>query len=590
MASQAHRQHITSRALSAGHQFASLASAFDLRSLTLTPNNFSTFPQLVSIVKAYLEEQLQGCPAERPVYLFGESFGALIALAVALETTHLVDRLLLVNPATSYQDSWLSRAGPLLALMPTQVYQALPGVMMGGPLRLASTLIRRPAATSGQEAQQSLVEYIQGLACTLPARTLNWRLSVLWEGVRAVEPRLSEVAQRTMILAASKDLLLPNEAEARRLLLKLQRSFFCVLRGHGHAVLQERNIHLLHIMKQEGFYVAQRTFTAQLRAGDPGITNAGTAEPLEMPTKEEVVRVARFVNGPIRALVSPVFLSTLEDGRVVEGMAGVPHVRPLLIVGNHQLFAPDLNILVEELFLQHHTLVRGLAHPAIFRDKAANEGVSFLDPQAFKNVYTTYGGVPVTPKNCFRLFQNKEAILLFPGGVREAFKRKGEMYELFWPDRPEFVRMAARFGATIMPLASVGAEDSLDILLDTEELKTHNWFQGFKEDAQRMPDVSHRKRSVAESMDQTFIPPVLAPRMPSRFYYLFRKPILTSPADYNDREKCDDIYRHVKEEVEKGIAYLLRKRGMDPYRDFLPRMMYEHPVGRAARKAPSFTP
>jgi len=30
---------------------------------------------------------------------------------------------------------------------------------------------------------------------------------------------------------------------------------------------------------------------------------------------------------------------------------------------------------------------------------------------------------------------------------------------LFWPDHPEFVRMAARFGATIVPFGAVGEDD-----------------------------------------------------------------------------------------------------------------------------------
>jgi hypothetical protein len=32
---------------------------------------------------------------------------------------------------------------------------------------------------------------------------------------------------------------------------------------------------------------------------------------------------------------------------------------------------------------------------------------------------------------------------------------------------------AAKFGATIVPFASIGAEDCVNIVMDTEELKTH---------------------------------------------------------------------------------------------------------------------
>ena len=35
------------------------------------------------------------------------------------------------------------------------------------------------------------------------------------------------------------------------------------------------------------------------------------------------------------------------------------------------------------------------------------------------NFMTTFGAVPVGGRNFFRLLQNGEAVLLFPGGVRE---------------------------------------------------------------------------------------------------------------------------------------------------------------------------
>ncbi|KAJ6823987.1 putative acyltransferase-like protein, chloroplastic [Iris pallida] len=40
-----------------------------------------------------------------------------------------------------------------------------------------------------------------------------------------------------------------------------------------------------------------------------------------------------------------------------------------------------------------------------------------------------------------------------------AIKNKGEAYKLFWPDQPEFVRMAARFGTAISPFGVVGEDD-----------------------------------------------------------------------------------------------------------------------------------
>lgn len=43
------------------------------------------------------------------------------------------------------------------------------------------------------------------------------------------------------------------------------------------------------------------------------------------------------------------------------------------------------------------------------------------------------------------------------------FFSQGEMYKLFWSDQPEFVRMAARFGATIVPFGVVGEDDLAEV-------------------------------------------------------------------------------------------------------------------------------
>jgi hypothetical protein len=52
--------------------------------------------------------------------------------------------------------------------------------------------------------------------------------------------------------------------------------------------------------------------------------------------------------------------------------------------------------------------------------------------------------------------------LLFPGGAREVNKKVGQEYQLFWKESPDFVRLAARCGAIIVPFAAVGADDAYD--------------------------------------------------------------------------------------------------------------------------------
>jgi hypothetical protein len=45
-------------------------------------------------------------------------------------------------------------------------------------------------------------------------------------------------------------------------------------------------------------------------------------------------------------------------------------------------------------------------------------------------------------------------------------KRKGEKYQLFWrEDRADFVRLAAKFDAIIVPFAAVGGDDAFDLFM-----------------------------------------------------------------------------------------------------------------------------
>ena len=66
----------------------------------------------------YVRAEVGQMPPTRPVYLLGESFGGLLAIAVAAELPDLVDRVVLVNPATSFTRSVWPVLGPLLPSVP----------------------------------------------------------------------------------------------------------------------------------------------------------------------------------------------------------------------------------------------------------------------------------------------------------------------------------------------------------------------------------------------------------------------------------------------------------------------------------------
>lgn len=74
--------------------------------------------------------------------------------------------------------------------------------------------------------------------------------------------------------------------------------------------------------------------------------------------------------------------------------------------GNHTLIGLyDLPLLVHELYLRGYK-VRGLAHPGHWATP--------LGP-----LFQSLGAVKASPMAAYRLLQNAEAVLLFPGGGRE---------------------------------------------------------------------------------------------------------------------------------------------------------------------------
>lgn len=52
-------------------------------------------------------------------------------------------------------------------------------------------------------------------------------------------------------------------------------------------------------------------------------------------------------------------------------------------------------------------------------------------------------------------------------------KRKGEQHRVIWKEAVDFVRLAARTDAVIVPFGAVGADDAFDLFMDTDEILAH---------------------------------------------------------------------------------------------------------------------
>lgn len=176
-------------------------------------------------LQAHVRRKLEGWPPERTAYLLGEGLGALVALAVAaqcrcgpagwdttnsIRATHShappclahpaaglppqphtcreVNRLVLINPASSYPGSNLAAAAPLLDRLPARLCHTVAAAalspLLSDPLRsvagaLAAHLHGSGTARQRQQAVQALLPELRALVSSLPPQALAWRLQLM---------------------------------------------------------------------------------------------------------------------------------------------------------------------------------------------------------------------------------------------------------------------------------------------------------------------------------------------------------------------------------------------------------------------------
>ena len=84
-----------------GTQLDGLEAVFDIRCLSIPSDDLTGWSGLVEQTAALIQAEGR-LGTTRPVYLCGESFGGCLALKLAAYSPELFDRMILVNPASSF--------------------------------------------------------------------------------------------------------------------------------------------------------------------------------------------------------------------------------------------------------------------------------------------------------------------------------------------------------------------------------------------------------------------------------------------------------------------------------------------------------
>lgn len=216
-----------------------LGKIFDLRCLVIPPDDLNDWDILSAHVVELVKAELQDNP-QRSVYLCGESFGGCLLLKVALRAPKLFDRIILVNPASSFSRRSMLRWGAqLLPWMPEFIYRG-------------AALMLLPFLVSWRKVEQDDRRALMDAMASVPPRSVGWRLSLLGE-FRIEEEELSRLTQPVLLLAGDSDRLLPSVWEVEHLKQLLANAKIAILPGSGHACLLEADVNLYEILQEQQF-------------------------------------------------------------------------------------------------------------------------------------------------------------------------------------------------------------------------------------------------------------------------------------------------------------------------------------------------
>ncbi|WP_083874453.1 lysophospholipid acyltransferase family protein [Nocardia paucivorans] len=255
--------------------------------------------------------------------------------------------------------------------------------------------------------------------------------------------------------------------------------------------------------------------------------------PLDVRLDEADLRILETVLAPIRAWTSPRFY----------GLDNIPDSGPVLLVANHNLLGGiDAPLLLPEVYRRRGRVIRGLAEHVLI----AVPGV--------RHALHHYGAVRGTRDNCRALLRRGEAVIVFPGGGREAVRRKGEKYLLRWEGRTGFAQMALETGAPILPVAMIGVDDAYDIVLDKDDMA---W-----RPLRLLVEALGIHRELTPPLVRG-LGPTPIPR-PERFYFSVGRPIDPEPwRDGDIAEGAVQLAAVVRKSVEEELRFLFAERDRD---------------------------
>jgi 1-acyl-sn-glycerol-3-phosphate acyltransferase/nucleoside-diphosphate-sugar epimerase len=217
-----------------------------------------------------------------------------------------------------------------------------------------------------------------------------------------------------------------------------------------------------------------------------------------------------------------------------QGLENVPREGPAVLTGIHRGFMPWDGVMALHLIARElGRMPRFLIHPCLIK-------FPFL-----ANYMTKLGGIPACQENADWVLGRGEIVGMFPEGIHGAFTMYRDAYRLGKFGRDEYVKMALRHRAPIVPFVTVGSAEIYPILARIDS------------------------RLVRRVMEWPFLPltptfPLPGLPLPAKWHTRFLEPIpvgeMHPPEAADDPAVVRALSAEVRRRMEEAIQGMLARR------------------------------
>jgi 1-acyl-sn-glycerol-3-phosphate acyltransferase len=221
-----------------------------------------------------------------------------------------------------------------------------------------------------------------------------------------------------------------------------------------------------------------------------------------------------------------------------EGLDKIPANGGALLVANHAAAIPsDAPVIMHGIETELHRPVYGLADQL------------FKATPVVGTLWSRLGGVVAHPDNAYRLLHEQgQLVLAFPEGSKGPGKHFTERYKLRRFGRGGFVEIAMRAGVPIVPIAVIGAEESMPIVWKSHTLA-------------KMLGLPY----LPVTANMVALGPVLGALtyFPAKFHLRVLDPVRFDVAPGQERysrSRIMDESEHIRERIQAALYEMLRDR------------------------------